>query len=76
LPGNRGHDKGDGVEKDRQCFRLPEQVDIILEADEGAHEGAQAEHVDFLKAHDDVVDERQPSHDEQEAQRKSDKDDI
>lgn len=51
-------------------------VFIILEADEWAHEGAQAEHVDFLKTHDDVVDERQPRHHEQEAQRQGDKDDV
>ncbi|MNT51412.1 hypothetical protein D3C72_1883760 [compost metagenome] len=60
MTGDRGDDEGRSIGQDRPCFRLGEQIVVILETDEGAPEAAEAEHVDFLEAHDDVVEQRQP----------------
>ncbi len=76
LAGNRADDEQHGIINDRQRFGLLEQIDIVLEADEGAHEGPEAEHVDLLETHDDVVDERQAREHEQEDERQGDKRDV
>ena len=76
LAGNRADDEDRSVAKDRPGFRLGEQVLIVLEADEGPQERAEAEHVDLLKAHQDIVEQRQARHQEQKTERKGDEHDI